>query len=121
MQGSAILIIAELRIAEGQLDQFKSIAEKTTSGVIANEPDTLEYMWYINAKGDICFAIERYPHSRALLTHLQKSGPVLGDLFKVSSVDTVSIYGDVSTEVKEAFAQFPFETQYCTEVIGFSK
>lgn len=121
MQGSAILIIAELRIAAGKLEEFKEIAERTTSAVIANEPDTLEYMWYINNSGDVCFAIERYPHAAALLTHLQKSGPVLGDLFQVCSVDTVSIYGSVSEEVKETFGQFPFETQYCTDTIGFSK
>ena len=121
MQHSGIYIIAELRIFEGKLERFREIAQNATSGVLANEPDTLEYLWHINETGTICFAVERYPHSKALLHHLLTSGPVLGDLFDVCTVDTVSIYGSVDDDVMETFKQFPFETQYCNDIIGFSK
>jgi quinol monooxygenase YgiN len=94
--------VVEISINEGQLKKFKNAAGHFIERVKSSEPDTLIYDWYFNVGESKCYIIEEYKDSEALLTHLANIRNLYKSLFEVSEITRIEIFGDPSTEVRQA-------------------
>lgn len=62
--------------------------------VEVNEPDTLEYQFYLNHEGTICMAHETYRNSEATLSHNNSnaSKTILPRIFNISKLNRFDVY-----------------------------
>jgi quinol monooxygenase YgiN len=60
---------AELAIEEGKIEDFKKLIQDMSKAVEANEPDTIEYRFYIDGSGTKCIVHETYRNSEAAIAH----------------------------------------------------
>lgn len=110
MSDKVVRLTVELTVNDGQLEEFKNIAqimiERTRS-----EPGTLGYEWYLSADNKRCRLLETYVDAEALLAHF--TGPVVREmvprLATVCSVDGFDVYGDPGQEAAALIAGFGAE------------
>ncbi|MDH3671731.1 MAG: antibiotic biosynthesis monooxygenase [Gammaproteobacteria bacterium] len=100
----SIRVVAEVEIKRGRVDEFKTIAAEVIQRVEANEPRTWTYEWYLNEDESKCYVLEHYADSAATMAHMENVGPLLDRFFETCSIDNLSLFGEVSAEVREAFA-----------------
>ena len=65
MDNNQIHIRAEITIEEGKAEEFKKLVQDMSRTVEANEPDTIEYRFYINGSETKCIVHEIYRNSEA--------------------------------------------------------
>lgn len=94
-------ITARFQIHNGQLDEFKVLAEECLSRVKAKEKDTLQYDWYFDDEQTECVLRETYPDSNALLAHIGNIGELLGELLALGDF-SAEVYGQPSDELLNA-------------------
>jgi quinol monooxygenase YgiN len=110
MSDKLVRLTVDLTVNEGQLDEFKNIAqimiERTRS-----EPGTLGYEWFLSSDNKKCRLLETYANAEAVLAHF--TGPVVQEmvpkLAAVCSVDGFEVYGDPGKEATELIAGFGAE------------
>ena len=99
--------ILELKINEGQLNAFRSLMGEMVEATQSNEPDALNYEWWISEDETTCHIYERYADSAALMTHLGNFGANFAERFMSMVVPTgFTVYGNANDTVKEALAAF---------------
>jgi quinol monooxygenase YgiN len=91
----------DLTIKPGELDNFKALASEMVDATRANEPDALNYEYYISADGTQGHIYERYADSAAVMTHMQHFAAFAERFNSVVEMTAVRIYGNASDEVKE--------------------
>ncbi len=86
----------------------------------SNEPDTLNYEWFISADGKSGQIYERYADSAATMTHLGAFGEKFAERF-LAAVEPTSfvVYGKPNDEVKAALG--PFGAVYMDQIGGFAR
>lgn len=99
-------ITARLRIHDGKLDQFKTLAIACMESTRAKDEGTLQYDWFINEDGTECVVRERYVDSDALLEHLNNLGDKLGEIMSVSDM-SAEVCGKPSKELLKATEGIP--------------
>lgn len=60
MDNKQIHFTAEITIEEGMAEEFMKLIQDMSKGVETNEPDTLEYKFYLNRDKTKCIAHETY-------------------------------------------------------------
>lgn len=95
----------ELAVKEGQLDAFKTLMGEMVEYVQANEPDALNYEWWINEEGTVCHLYERYADSAALLTHLGGFGANFAKRFMdCVDIKRFIVYGNPNDAARNALS-----------------
>ena len=98
---SQLEISATLYIKEGQLDTFKSIANRCVASVKTHDTGTLRYDWFFNNDESVCVVKEKYVSSESLMDHMANPGDVLGDLLATCDLK-IEVCGNPSDEIRAA-------------------
>ena len=112
--------LVDLTIKDGQIDNFKSLVKEMVDATQSNEPDALNYEWFISADGKSGQIYERYADSAATMTHLGAFGAKFAERF-LAAVEPTSfiVYGKPNDEVKEALSGF--SPAYMEALGGFAR
>ena len=96
-----------LNVKEGKSEELKKLMGEMVDATNKNEPDTLNYEWFLSDDGKICHLYERYKDSAAMLTHLKNFGENFAERFMGCLEPTgFTVYGNPDAGVKEALAAF---------------
>jgi quinol monooxygenase YgiN len=98
--------VIELAVKPGQLDSFKELMEEMVAGT-SNEPETLNYEWYISGDDGTVHIFEKYANSDAMITHVNGFMEKWAARF-MERVDPTRfiVYGDPSEAARERLAAF---------------
>ena len=97
-----VLVVSENTIKAGQLDNFKALIREMVDAIQRDEPETLNYEWFIADDGKSVHIYERYADSEAFMVHLGNIGPKYGERsFAYLTVNKLAIYGNQSDTVRE--------------------
>jgi len=111
MPGSAVYLLVELTIHEGQLDTFKGIAQEMIAGS-RREPGALAYEWYLSRDQKRCRLIETYASADHVRAHF--TGPVVQTLvprlLQHATLNRLEVYGDPGPQAAAMLAGFGAET-----------
>jgi quinol monooxygenase YgiN len=121
MANNQIRFRAEFMIDEGKIEEFRKLVRDMSRAVEANEPDTIDYQFYLNREGTKCIVHETYANSEAALTHNNSvvSQTILPKIFLVSKVSRFDAYGNPSEELQKVLTSFDAET--FNLIAGFSR
>jgi quinol monooxygenase YgiN len=110
MVEQVVRLSVDLTANEGQLAEFKSIAEAMTAAS-KRESGTLGYEWFSSADGKRFRLLETYTNADAVLAHF--TGPAVQEwvpkMLAVASVGGFEIYGEPGPEVSQMAAGFGAE------------
>jgi len=121
MANNQIRFRAEFMIDEGKIEEFRKLVRDMSKAVEANEPDTIDYQFYLNREGTKCIVHETYANSEAALTHNNSvaSQTILPKIFLVSKVSRFDAYGNPSEELQKVLTSFDAKT--FNLIAGFSR
>jgi quinol monooxygenase YgiN len=98
---------AEVAIEEGKIEDFKKLIQDRSKAVEANEPDTIEYRFYIDGRGTKCIAHETYRNSEAAIAHNNGvSSQKLPRIFNISTITRFDVYGQTTIGVQTYYNLF---------------
>lgn len=111
--------VIELAVKPGQLDAFKQLMEEMVAGT-REEPETLNYEWYISGDESTVHIFEKYADSEAMITHVKG----FLDKWAARFMDCVeatrfTVYGNPSDPARELLA--PFGGTYLAAWGGFAQ
>ena len=112
MEHTQIHIRAEFTIEEGKIEEYKKPVQDMSRVVEANEPDTINYEFYLNKSETKCIVHETYTNSEAVLAHINgiASQTILPKIFSVSRISKFDVYGNPSEELQKALASVGSQT-----------
>jgi quinol monooxygenase YgiN len=113
---------AEITIEEGKIEEFKKLVQDMSRAVEANEPDTINFRYYLNtAETTKCIVNETYANSEAVLAHINcvASQTILPNVFSVSKISRLEVYGNPSEELQNMLISFRPHTYNL--LAGFSR
>ncbi len=101
-----IHIRAYFIIEKDNVEQFKKLISEMSEVVETNEPDTLEYRFYLNEDGTKCIVHETYADSKATLSHNDgaASKTILQSIFNAAQLNRLDVYGNPNDELKKVLA-----------------
>jgi quinol monooxygenase YgiN len=94
-------VTARLRIHEGALETFLTVAQACVESVRDKDKGTLQYDWFLNADRTECVVHERYVNSDAVLEHMGNLGDTLGALLDAADM-SLEVCGSPSEELAAA-------------------
>lgn len=108
MESSQIHFRAEFTIQEGKVQEYKKLVQDMSRVVEANEPDTIEYQFYLDSDETKCIVHETYASSEAVLAHntCVASQTILPKIFSVSRISRFEVYGNPSEELRKLLTSF---------------
>lgn len=71
---SNIFWLLGLTVSDGKLESLKKLMAEMVDSTNKNEPDTINYEWFLSADKKICHIYERYKNSDAVMKHLAAFG-----------------------------------------------
>ena len=85
-----------------------------------NEPDTINYQFYLNRSETKCMVHETYTNSESVLAHITgvASKTILPKIFNVAKMDKLEVYGKPSEELQKVITSFGAQTY--NHFVGFS-
>jgi quinol monooxygenase YgiN len=103
---------AEFTIEEGKIEEYKKLVQEMSKVVEANEPDTIDYQFYLNRAETKCIVHETYANSEAVLAHNAgvASQAILPKIFSVSRISKFEVYGKPSEELQKVLTSFGPQT-----------
>ena len=112
---------AEFTIEEGKIEEFKKLVQDMSRVVEANEPDTIDYQFFLNRAETKCIVWETYTSSEAVFAHNAgvASQTILPKVFSVSRISRFDVYGNPSEELQKVLTSFSPQTYYL--FAGFSR
>jgi quinol monooxygenase YgiN len=112
MKYNQIHFRAEFTIEEGKIEEFKKLVQDMSRVVEANEPDTINYQFYLNRSETKCIVNETYANSEAVLAHNTSvaSQTILPKVFSVSRISRFDVYGNPSEELQKVLTSFSPQT-----------
>jgi quinol monooxygenase YgiN len=114
-----IRVVIEYTVNEGKLDEFKKLAQAVVEKSEKNESRMLAYEWYVSVDGTKCALLQTLAGSDAVMAHLGNVGELLGPLHETVVITGFKVYGNPSSEVREAYGQFG--PQYFERFRGFAR
>ncbi|HEX7206814.1 MAG TPA: hypothetical protein VF233_01445 [Nitrososphaeraceae archaeon] len=89
-------------IEEGKKEAYKKLIQDMSRAVEANEPDTINYRFYLNESETECIVWETYANSEAVLVHVNgvASQTILPKVHSVSRISKLDVYGNPSKELQ---------------------
>jgi len=108
MEHNQIDFRAEFTIEEAKIEEYKKLVQDMSRMVEANDPDTINYQFYLNRDETKCIVDEKYANSKAVLAHNSAvaSQTILPKIFNISKINRFEVFGDPSKELQEAYAKF---------------
>ena len=107
MAKSTVQLTIDLRINDGQLEEFECLA-KAMCAATQVEPGALTYAWYLSDDRRHCRLVERYSDGNAVVTHL--SGRAVEEfvprLLTVSKLTRFEVHGDPGPKAVAMLAGF---------------
>jgi hypothetical protein len=96
----------ELTIESSKIAECKKLVQDMVKVVEANEPDAINYEYYLNNAETSCVIIEA--QSEAALAHLKgvASQTILSKIFNISRITRFDVYGDPSKELQKVLTTF---------------
>ena len=94
-------VTARLKIHQGKLDDFRTVAQACMDSVREKDAGTLQYDWFLNEDHTECVVRERYKDSDAVLEHIGNLGETMGALLGVTDL-SLEIFGDPSEALMNA-------------------
>jgi quinol monooxygenase YgiN len=112
MEHNQIHFRAEFTIEEGKIEEYKKLVQDMSRVVEANEPDTINYQFYINREETRCIVLETYANSEAALAHNVgvASQTILPKIFSVSRISRFDVYGNPSEELQKVLTSLGPQT-----------
>jgi quinol monooxygenase YgiN len=113
MNSNQIHFRAEFTIEEGKTEEFTKLIQDMSRTVEANEPNTLEYKFYLNGDKTKCIVHETYRNSEAAHNNGVATKTILPKFFGISKVSRFDVYGNPSDELQKVLISFGvFITMY---------
>ena len=111
--------VIELAVKPGRLDSFKQLMDEMVTGT-SEEPETLNYEWYISGDDGTVHIFEKYANSEAMIVHVNGFMEKWAARF-MECVDPTRfiVYGDPSPAARELLA--PFRGTYLAPWGGFAR
>ena len=122
MKHNQIHFRAEFTIEEGKIEEYKELVQDMSRAVEANEPDTIDYQFYLNRDDETkCIVHETYANSEAVLAHNTgvASQTILPKIFSDSRISRFDVYGNPSEELRKVLTSF--SPQFYNLFAGFSR
>jgi quinol monooxygenase YgiN len=121
MEHNQIHFRAEFTIEEGKTEEYKKLVQDMSRVVEANEPDTINYQFYINRAETKCIVWETYANSEAVFAHINgvASQTILPKVFSVSRISRLDVCGNPSEELQKVLTSFGPQTY--NPFVGFSR
>jgi quinol monooxygenase YgiN len=112
--------LLEVSIKSGELDNFKALINEMVEGTQADEPNAMNFEFFISEDEKSCHIYERYSDSAAVMTHLGNFGGKFAERF-MALVDPTRmvVYGNPSDEAKKALSGFG--ALFLTPIGGFTR
>ena len=112
MEHNEINFRAELIIEDGKIEEFKKLVQDVCRVVDANEPDTINYQFYLNKTETKCIVNETYASSETALAHNAgvASQTILPKIFSVARISRFEVYGNPSEELQKVLVSFGAQT-----------
>ena len=112
MEHDQIHFRAEFTIEEGKIEEYKKLVQDMSRVVEANEPDTINYEFYLNRSETKCIVHETYTNSEAALAHNTgiASQTILPKIFSVSRISKFDVYGNPNEELQKVLASIGAQT-----------
>jgi len=103
---------AEFTIEEGKIEEYKKLVQDMSRVVEANEPDTINYQFYLNRDETKCIVHETYSNSEAVLAHITgvASQTILPKIFSVARISRFDVYGNPSEQLQKVLTRFGPQT-----------
>lgn len=97
MESSQIHFRAEFTIEEAKIEEYKELVQNMSRLVEANEPDTIEYKFYLSRDETRCIVHEAYTDSKAVLAHNNgiASQTILPKIFNIAKINRLDVYGNL--------------------------
>ena len=120
-KNNQIHIRAEFTLEKGKIEEFKNLIQKMSRMVENNEPDTINYQFYINRSETMCLVHETYTNSESVLAHVNgvASKIILPKIFNMAKINRLDVYGNPSEELQKVIASF--DSQIFNLFAGFSR
>jgi quinol monooxygenase YgiN len=101
MEQNQIHFRAEFSMDEGKIEEYKKLVMEMSRAVKDNEPDTINYQFYLNRDETKCIVHETYANSEAVFAHINgvASQTILPKIFSVSKIRKFDVYGNPSKEL----------------------
>jgi quinol monooxygenase YgiN len=122
MKHNQMLFRAEFTIQEGKIEEYKKLVQDMSRVVEANEPDTINYQFYLNRDETKCIVYETYSNSEAVFAHINgvASKTILPKIFNVSKISAFEVYGNPSEELQKVLTS-SFSPQTYNLFAGFNR
>jgi hypothetical protein len=77
-----------------------------------NEPDTINYEFYLNRSETKCMVHETYTNSESVLAHMTgvASKTILPNIFNIAKINRLDVYGNPSEELQKVLTSFDSQT-----------
>jgi hypothetical protein len=97
---------------EGKTEEYKKPVQDMSRVVEANEPDTINYQFYLNRSGTKCIVHETYATSETVLAHITgiASQTILPKILSVSRISRFDVYGNPSEELQKVLTRLGPQT-----------
>jgi quinol monooxygenase YgiN len=102
----------EFTIEQGKIEEYKKLIQEMSRMVEANEPDTINYQFYLNKDETKCIVFETYVNSEAVFAHNNgvASRTKLPKIFSLAKISRFDVYGNPSEELQKLLASFGAQT-----------
>jgi quinol monooxygenase YgiN len=112
MKNNQIHVRAEFTIEKEKIEEFKKLILDMSRMVENDEPDTINYQFYLNRSETICMAHETYTNSDSTLAHINAvaSKTILPKIFNISKLIRLDVYGNPNEELQKVIARFNSQT-----------
>jgi quinol monooxygenase YgiN len=112
MKHDQIHIRAEFTIQEGKIEEYKKLVQDMSRVVEANEPDTINYQFYLNRSETKCIVNETYANSEAVFAHINgiASQTILPKVLNIARITGFDVYGNPSEELQKVLTTFSPQT-----------
>ena len=123
MEHNQIDFRAKFTIEEAKIEEYKKLVQVMSRMVEANEPDTINYQFYLNRDETKCIVHEKYANSKAVLAHNSAvaSQTILPKIFSVATISRFDVYGNPSEELQKVLKSSGFNPQTYNLFAGFSR
>jgi quinol monooxygenase YgiN len=121
MKNNQIHVRAEFTIENGKIEEFKKLIQDMSRMVENNEPDTINYQFYVNRSETMCLAHETYTNSESVLAHITgvASKTILPKIFNIAKLNRLDVYGNPNEELQKVLTTF--DSQTFNLFTGFSR
>jgi quinol monooxygenase YgiN len=112
MNNNQIHVRAEFNIEHEKIEEFKNLIQAMSRMVENNEPDTINYQFYLNRSETKCMVHETYTNSESTLAHITgiASKTILPKIFNISKLIRLDVYGNPSEQLQKILTSFNSQT-----------